>query len=82
MRRAVRYYYSFLNIKEPFLNTMVGMLAKNFANVFPELKAQEEFVTKVILEEEKSFLRTLAGGLKRIDSLDLKDNRLDGQQAF
>lgn len=82
LRRAVRYYYSFLNMKEPFLNTMVPMLADQFADVFPELKAQYGFVTKVILEEEKSFLRTLEGGLRRIESLDLVDNNLDGKQAF
>jgi len=82
LRRAVRYYYSFLNMKEPFLNTMVPMLADKFANVFPELKAQQGFVTKVILEEEKSFLRTLEGGLKRIDTLELVGNNLDGKQAF
>lgn len=82
LRRAVRYYYSFLDIKEPFLHNMVSMLADRFENVFPELKAQQVFVTKVILEEEKSFLRTLEGGLKRIATLELNNNTLDGQQAF
>jgi alanyl-tRNA synthetase len=82
LRRAVRYYYSFLNTKEPFLNTMVPMLAEKFANVFPELQAQHGFVSKVILEEEKSFLRTLDGGLKRIETLELVNNNLDGKQAF
>ncbi len=82
LRRAVRYYYSALDIKEPFLHTMVSILADKFADVFPELKAQEDFVSKVILAEEKSFLRTLEGGLKRIDSLEVQDNNLDGKQAF
>jgi len=82
LRRAVRYYYSALNIKAPFLHKMVPMLADRFANVFPELKAQHGFVEKVILAEEKSFLRTLEGGLKRIDTLELVDNNLDGRQAF
>lgn len=82
LRRAVRYYYSFLNMQEPFLHKMVPMLAEQFAEVFPELKAQEDFVGKVILEEEKSFLRTLAGGLKRIDSLEIKDGSVDGNTAF
>ncbi len=82
LRRAVRYYYSALNIKEPFLNNMVLMLAEKFENVFPELKAQHEFVSKVILEEEKSFLRTLAGGLKRIETIEVENNHLDGRQAF
>ncbi len=82
LRRAVRYYYSALNIKEPFLHSMVPMLADRFENVFPELKAQVGFVAKVILEEEKSFLRTLASGLKRIETLELDNNNLDGQQTF
>jgi alanyl-tRNA synthetase len=69
LRRAVRYAYSFLDIKEPFFNKLVPLLATEFATVFPELKAQEAFVQKVILEEEKSFLRTLELGLKRFDTL-------------
>jgi alanyl-tRNA synthetase len=82
LRRAVRYYYSALNINEPFLHSMVMMLAEKFENVFPELKAQNDFVSKVILEEEKSFLRTLAGGLKRIETIQVENNHLDGRQAF
>ncbi len=82
LRRAVRYYYSFLDIKEPFLHTLVHVLADDFTNVFPELKAQEAFVAKVVLEEEKSFLRTLATGLRRMENLDVKNNRIDGKTAF
>jgi alanyl-tRNA synthetase len=68
LRRAVRYYYSFLDIKEPFLQKLIPLLATEFQDVFPELKAQQDFVQKVILEEERSFLRTLELGLKRFDS--------------
>ena len=82
LRRAVRYYYSFLDIKSPFLHTMVSMLGEQFKDVFPELQAQADFVGKVIMEEEKSFLRTLEGGLKRIESLELENNNLDGNKAF
>ena len=82
LRRAVRYYYSFLDIKEPFLHKMIPLLGEEFKAVFPELKAQEEFVGKVILEEERSFLRTLEGGLKRIEALEVENNLLDGQTAF
>lgn len=82
LRRAVRYYYSFLNIKEPFLHSLVAGLSADFAQVFPELKAQESFVTKVILEEERSFLRTLAVGLKRFANLQVTDNQIDGHTAF
>jgi alanyl-tRNA synthetase len=66
LRRAVRYYYSFLNYKQPLLHQLVPLIANQFANVFPELKKQEEFVKKVILEEENGFLRTLEDGLKKI----------------
>ncbi|MEO8147763.1 MAG: alanine--tRNA ligase [Bacteroidia bacterium] len=64
LRRAVRYQYSVLKIQEPFLHKLVAVLAEQFENVFPELKSQQEFVTKVVLEEESSFLRTLEKGIK------------------
>ena len=82
LRRAVRYYYSFLEIKEPFLNKIVPLLADEFAEVFPELKAQQDFVQKVILEEERSFLRTLENGLKRLDTIEAKDGIISGEEAF
>ena len=82
LRRAVRYYYSFLDVKEPMLHKLVHLLADAFKDVFSELHAQKDFVSKVVLEEEKSFLRTLEGGLKRIDSLEVSNNLLDGQVAF
>ncbi|HEY8402361.1 MAG TPA: alanine--tRNA ligase, partial [Cytophagaceae bacterium] len=67
LRRAVRYAYTFLGFKEPFLYRLVPILANQFADVFPELKAQQDFVQKVIQEEEISFLRTLEVGLKRLN---------------
>ena len=82
LRRAVRYYYSFLDLKEPILYSLVHILAEDFKTVFPELYAQVEFVSKVVLEEEKSFLRTLQGGLNRIESLQVSNNIIDGQTAF
>ena len=82
LRRAIRYYYSFLDVKEPFIYKMVTMLGEKFKSVFPELEAQHGFVEKVILEEEKSFLRTLEGGLKRMASLKVENNTLDGETAF
>lgn len=69
LRRAVRYGYSYLGFDTPFLNELVPLIANQFAEVFPELKAQEGFVANVIKEEESSFLRTLANGIKRIDFL-------------
>jgi len=82
LRRAVRYYYSFLNIKSPFIYTLVPMLADQFEEIFPELKFQLEFVSKIIEEEEKSFLRTLEDGLKRLDALKIDDGTLSGKDAF
>jgi len=69
LRRAVRYYYSYLNYKQPLLSQIVPVLANQFENVFPELQNQVAFVGKVIKEEEEAFLRTLDKGLKRVDDL-------------
>ena len=67
LRRAVRYYYSYLDYKQPLLFQLVPELAEQFKAVFPELQHQADFVAKVIREEEEAFLRTLEKGLKRID---------------
>ena len=67
LRRAVRYYYSYLDYKQPLLFQLLPLLAKQFENVFPELIQQLDFVSKVIKEEEEAFLRTLDKGLKRMD---------------
>ncbi len=63
LRRAVRYAYTFLNLKEPFLNQLVPVLADQFKGVFDELYHQKDFVQKVVLEEEVSFLKTLEQGI-------------------
>jgi alanyl-tRNA synthetase len=67
LRRAVRYGFTFLNFKDPFLYKLVAVLAKQMGKVFPELHSQQDFISKVIQEEESSFLRTLENGLKRFD---------------
>ncbi|MES2428177.1 MAG: alanine--tRNA ligase [Bacteroidota bacterium] len=67
LRRAVRYSYQYLEFKEPFLNQLVPLLADQFKGVFDELYNQKDFVQKVVLEEEVSFLRTLAAGIQRFD---------------
>ncbi|MEJ7645386.1 MAG: alanine--tRNA ligase [Chryseolinea sp.] len=84
LRRAVRYYYSFLNIKEPFLHSLTAVLGRQLKDVFPDLYNQQDYVSKVVFEEESSFLRTLDKGLKRIELLEseIKDNMLDGAVAF
>ena len=69
LRRAVRYYYSYLGYKQPLLAQLVPLLANQFENVFPELQQQVDFVTRVVREEEEAFLRTLEKGLRRIEEL-------------
>lgn len=69
LRRAVRYYVSYLNIKEPLLYKLVPKIAAQFQDVFPEPLKQQEFIEKVIFEEENSFLKTLGSGLKRLDGI-------------
>ncbi|GAB3424670.1 alanine--tRNA ligase [Niabella aquatica] len=84
LRRAVRYYYSCLNYKQPLLHQLVAVIATQFEQVFPELKQQGGFVIKVIKEEEDAFLRTLEKGLKRIDDIIKSANggRVNGKDAF
>jgi alanyl-tRNA synthetase len=69
LRRAVRYGYSYLGFREPFLCTLVPLLAEQFKDVFPELYAQKDFVMNVIREEENAFLKTLSTGLELLDGL-------------
>ena len=69
LRRAVRYYFSYLNYKQPLLTQLVSILAHQFETVFPELQQQVDFVTRVVKEEEEAFLRTLDKGLKKIDDI-------------
>jgi alanyl-tRNA synthetase len=86
LRRAVRYYYSYLDYKKPLLNQLVTGLALEFKYVFPELYNQAEFVTKVVKEEEEAFLRTLEKGLLRVEmfmSLEGSDHYEKGKkEAF
>lgn len=84
LRRAVRYGFSYLNFKEPFMHRLVPILAEQLREVFPELHQQLEYVSRVIHEEEISFLRTLDKGLKRFDTIqeELKTKVIPGDQAF
>ena len=84
LRRAVRYGFTFLNFKDPFLHKLVNVLADQLREPFPELQTQQDYVSKVIFEEETSFLRTLEKGLRRIDLIqaDLSRNTISGEQAF
>lgn len=82
LRRAVRYYFSFLEVKEPFLYTLIGQLAEYFKGVFEGIEGQASFVEKVIHEEEKSFLKTLESGLRRLENVMVDDGEIDGEEAF
>ena len=86
LRRAVRYAFSSLNQKQPFLFKLVPVLANQMAGIFPELKQQTAFVQRVIEEEEIAFLKTLETGLRRLDALEesarANGNRIDGKTAF
>ncbi len=87
LRRAVRYGYQALDIKEPFLYQLVERIAAEMGNVFPEIVKQEKLIKKVIQEEETAFLRTLEQGLKKIEALcaeNQKNDRkvIEGEQVF
>lgn len=84
LRRAVRYGFTFLNFKEPFLYKLVPVLSAQLESAFPELNKQKDYVSKVIFEEETSFLRTLEKGLKRMEIIqsDLKGKEIPASQAF
>ena len=85
LRRAVRYYYSYLGYKQSLLYQLMPVLAKQFENVFPELFKQLDFVSKVVKEEEEAFLRTLDKGLKKIDDVITslkKGANIPGKDAF
>ena len=87
LRRAVRYAYTFLGQKESFLFRLVPVLVQEMGGAFPELAAQRELITKVIKEEEESFLRTLSNGINMLSSAieavkAAGKTELDGTQAF
>jgi alanyl-tRNA synthetase len=67
LRRAIRYGFTFLNTKEPFIYELVAVLSNQMSEFFPEIKSQQTLVTNVIREEEASFLRTLDQGLNLLD---------------
>jgi alanyl-tRNA synthetase len=83
LRRAVRYYYSYLDYKQPLLHQLLPVIATQFETAFPELKKQEDFVGRVIKEEEEAFLRTLEKGLKKMDEMIRQSSKvINGAAAF
>lgn len=84
LRRAIRYGFTFLNTKEPFINQLVGVLANQMGEFFPEIKSQQQLVTNVIREEEASFLRTLDQGLQLLENViaETKGSTVSGTKVF
>jgi alanyl-tRNA synthetase len=84
LRRAVRYGFTFLNKKDPFIYRLVSILSKKMGKAFPELKAQKNLIENVIREEETSFLRTLDQGLILLNQMTsaMKSETLSGEKTF
>ncbi|TBX65372.1 alanine--tRNA ligase [Flavobacterium silvisoli] len=84
LRRAIRYGFTFLNTKEPFINKLVPVLADQMGEFFPEIKSQQQLVTNVIREEEASFLRTLEQGLQLLDKVvaEATGKEVKGEKVF
>jgi alanyl-tRNA synthetase len=83
LRRAVRYGYTFLNLKSAFMHELVEVLVNQMGSQFNELKAQKDLIQKVVKEEEESFLRTLEDGLKRIEQITKNaKGEIAGKQIF
>ena len=80
LRRAVRYGYTFLGQKEAFLYKLVPQLVHDMGDAYPELKAQQSLIEKVIKEEEEAFLRTLDKGISLLDKL-MKESHLTSQNG-
>ncbi|MDX2002196.1 MAG: alanine--tRNA ligase [Chitinophagales bacterium] len=83
LRRAVRYGYSYLDLKEPFFHKLVVVVAKQFEHVFTNVLSQLDLVEKVIREEEATFLNTLGGGLKKFAAIsNISGKEIGGREAF
>ena len=82
LRRAVRYGYTFLDFKEPFLYNLVDTLNEVLGSHYKELQAQRDLIVEVIKQEEISFLRTLDSGLKRIDNMITQNLQFSGANVF
>ena len=78
LRRAVRYAYTFLGQKQAFMFKLVPVLVENMGQAYPELKAQQPLIEKVIKEEEEAFLRTLETGIRLLDKV-MKDTKASGK---
>ncbi|SOS48780.1 Alanine--tRNA ligase [Tenacibaculum dicentrarchi] len=84
LRRAIRYGFTFLNQKEPFIYKLVATLSDQMGDAFPEIKAQEQLAKNVIKEEEQSFLKTLEQGLLLLDTItaNATEKTISGKKVF
>lgn len=82
LRRAVRYGYSTLQLKEPFLNELSQSVIVEYKDIFKNLSSQSDFIKEVILEEEKTFLSTLDKGLKKINEYGESSKKVSGELVF
>ena len=84
LRRAIRYSFTFLDQKEPFIYRLVEVLSEKMGKAFPELKSQKQLIENVIKEEEQSFLRTLDQGLVLLNRIveESKSDTISGEKAF
>jgi alanyl-tRNA synthetase len=87
LRRAVRYAYTFLNVREPFMYKLLSSLIESMGSAYPELEMRKDLIGKVIREEEESFLRTLSTGIALLDKIieETKNNNykvVEGRIAF
>ena len=82
LRRAIRYGYSTLGFREPFMVELVDVMVQTMGSAYPELPARADFIRQVVREEEAAFLRTLETGLKRLDAAIAETDLLEGDRAF
>jgi alanyl-tRNA synthetase len=87
LRRAVRYGYTFLGFRKPFMHQLIDVLSDQMGTAFPELIRQRDLVTKVIREEEDSFLRTLETGIRMLENImdgarKANNTEISGKVAF
>ena len=85
LRRAIRYGYTNLNIKTPFIYELVDVVISQYLTIYPDLKNQSEYITSLIHEEEKGFLKTLNQGLSLINQIiesNPNDKKISGEDSF
>ena len=81
LRRATRYAYTFLGQKQAFMYKLVPVLVENMGGAYPELKAQQTLIEKVMKEEEEAFLRTLETGIRLLDKV-MSDAKAAGKKEI